>query len=464
MAGSRSSAGEDRLGAFIEQNQGAWNQRQGHYDQMVDAFGNPTAYDRNNDVLLAAGPGYGGMGSDRLRLGTDDLDSQIAGAKAFLDGMNKQGMGAASSAAASGKAAWLASEAQATSNLYASGAGDIRETVASIATNGDRWIPNGSSDLDGGSVVASKMTQAEMDEFDRLNPGVNELGSGSINGIGEVESFFTFNPAGRAIQGAGSALYDTWTALPRAVMGVGNLARDAAGYASNAIAPQRSVLTGQPFAYQPNSALLQSIQQQGGLGTVGAGITGVIRNAPVIGLIGALGAPNRDWGNVGAQVFNTGVAIAGAAASMRGSPVGVPVTRSANPLSPVLEFDAHGNEIMYRSMSPQDFKYLDRTGMLRPTTETSISPDFAYSSKYINNDSVTVRFATAPGTSAALQEIGIAAGPRAAQALGLVERNGSWMQTNTRFKVEGGQMTTQLGQGPGISVFNRGIVDFERVR
>ena len=144
--------------------------------------------------------------------------------------------------------------------------------------------------------------------------------------------------------------------------------------------------------------------------------------------------------------------------------VGVPVTRSANPLSSVLEFDAHGNEIMYRSMSREDFKYLDRTGMLRPTTETSMSPDFAYSSKYTKNDSVTVRFATEPGTSAALQEIGIAANLPAELELGMAQRSGKWMQTNTRFKVEGGQMTTQLGQGPGIKIFNQGIVDFERVR
>ena len=305
----------------------------------------------------------------------------------------------------------------------------------------------------------------------RLSVQTNNAGNGlrmpsygSMTSIDEVEGFFTFNPAGRAIKGIGNAALDTWTALPNALRGIGTLAGDAYSYASNAIAPQRSVLTGQAFAYQPKSAVLQSIQQQGILGALGAGITGAVRSAPGIGLIGALGAPNRDWGNIGAQVLNTGAAMAGAAASMRRASVGAPVTRSANPLSPVLEFDAYGNEIMYRSMSPQDFKYLERTGMLRPTTETSISPDFAYSSKYINNDSVTVRFATAPGTSAALQEIGIAAGPRAAQALGLVERNGSWMQTNTRFKVEGGQMTTQLGQGPGISVFNRGIVDFERVR
>lgn len=64
MAGSASGAGDDRLGAFIEQNQGAWDQRQANYDRMVGTFGNPTAYGRADDTLLAAGPGYnGGTGS-----------------------------------------------------------------------------------------------------------------------------------------------------------------------------------------------------------------------------------------------------------------------------------------------------------------------------------------------------------------------------------------------------------------
>ncbi|RYE42498.1 MAG: LysM peptidoglycan-binding domain-containing protein [Hyphomicrobiales bacterium] len=436
MAGSASGTGEDRLGAFIEQNLGSWNQRQANYDQMVDAFGNPTAYDRDNDVLLAAGPGYsGGIGS-----GMSDRDTNIA------------------------RMLSQANEPEAMGSVVPPYRVEIRGIGSTGLGNEDRWIPNGNSDLDGGTVVGRKMTQPEMDEFDRLNPGVNELGSGSINGIGEVENFFTFNPAGRAIQGAGSALYDTWTALPRAVMGVGNLARDAVGYASNAIAPQRSVLTGQPFPYQPKSAMLQSIQQQGVLGTLGAGITGAVRNAPGIGLIGALGSPNREWGNIGAQVLNSGAAMVGAAASMRGSSVGAPVTRSANPLSPVLEFDAYGNEIMYRSMSRDHYRHLLENGELFPTKETFISPDFGYAANYTQNDSVTVRFATKPGTSAALQEIGIAAGPRAAQALGLVERPGKWMQTNTRFKVEGDLMNTGLGQGPGVKIFNHGIVEFERVR
>jgi hypothetical protein len=43
-------------------------------------------------------------------------------------------------------------------------------------------------------------------------------------------------------------------------------------------------------------------------------------------------------------------------------------------------------------------------------------------------------------------------------------KTGKWMKTNTRFKVEGGQMTTQLGQGRCIEIFNENIVHFEKVK
>ena len=142
--------------------------------------------------------------------------------------------------------------------------------------------------------------------------------------------------------------------------------------------------------------------------------------------------------------------------------IGVPVSRSPNPLSPVQSVDAYGNQIYYRTMSEEQFAHLERTGELPPTTETSISPVLSYSSKY---NGVTVKFTTAPGTSEQLQEIGIAANPPAAAQLpDLSTQTGSWMQTNVRFKVEGGQMTTQLGQGPGINIFNQNIVQFDKVR
>ncbi len=144
------------------------------------------------------------------------------------------------------------------------------------------------------------------------------------------------------------------------------------------------------------------------------------------------------------------------------SGIGVPVWKAPNPLSPVQQVDAFGNQIFYRTMSEEQFQYLERTGQLLPTTETSISPVLSYSSKY---NGVTVKFTVAPGTSEQLQKIGIAANqPAAAQLPNLSTQTGSWMQTNVRFKVEGGQMTTQLGQGSGINIFNQNIVQFEKVR
>jgi hypothetical protein len=135
---------------------------------------------------------------------------------------------------------------------------------------------------------------------------------GEMRSLSATEGFFAFNPVGRFAKGAAGAAYDAWTALPRALVGLGNLARDAVGYADHAIDPQRSVVTGEAFPYQPKSGLIQSIQQKGVAGTLGDGITSAVRNAPAIGLVGALYAPNRDWANVGAQTLNTVVAGVGA--------------------------------------------------------------------------------------------------------------------------------------------------------
>jgi filamentous hemagglutinin len=113
-------------------------------------------------------------------------------------------------------------------------------------------------------------------------------------------------------------------------------------------------------------------------------------------------------------------------------------------------------------MSESHFEYLQQTGTLLPNTETSTSPLLSYASKY---DGITVKMTTAPGTSARLQEIGIAANEPAATVFpDMSTRTGSWMQTNARFKVEGGQMTTQLGQGRAIDIFNEGLIDFSRIQ
>lgn len=140
----------------------------------------------------------------------------------------------------------------------------------------------------------------------------------------------------------------------------------------------------------------------------------------------------------------------------------MPVTQSKNPLSPVQQYDAYGNKIVYRTMSPEQFKQFERTGIMPATTETSVSPVLKYSSKY---NGITVKIVVKPGTFSQLEKIGISANkPASTQFPNMSTQTRKWMNTNTRFKVEGGQMTTQLGQGKGIEIFNKNIVHFEKVK
>jgi hypothetical protein len=41
---------------------------------------------------------------------------------------------------------------------------------------------------------------------------------------------------------------------------------------------------------------------------------------------------------------------------------------------------------------------------------------------------------------------------------------GKWKMTNAQFKSEGKQMTTQLGQGSAIDIFNQNIVDYKTIQ
>jgi len=128
---------------------------------------------------------------------------------------------------------------------------------------------------------------------------------------------------------------------------------------------------------------------------------------------------------------------------------------------PVLEHDDAGNEIMYRTMSLEQYQELMVTSKVPATTETSVSPSIGYSSQY---SGVLVKFTLAPGTSAALQDIGVTANePAALQFPNMPASAGNWMQTNAQFKGEGKQMTTQLGQGNALSIFNQNIKDFELI-
>nr|WP_301178479.1 hypothetical protein [Gilliamella apicola] len=142
--------------------------------------------------------------------------------------------------------------------------------------------------------------------------------------------------------------------------------------------------------------------------------------------------------------------------------IGVPATQSRNPLNPVQQYDVHGNEIVYRTMSPEQIKQFERTGIMPATTETSVSLVLSYLSKY---DGITVKITVKPGTFSELEKIGIAANEAAAKQLpSMSTQTGKWMDTNTRFKIESGQMTTQLGQGKGMEILNNNIVYFEKVQ
>ena len=138
--------------------------------------------------------------------------------------------------------------------------------------------------------------------------------------------------------------------------------------------------------------------------------------------------------------------------------LGIPAVRSTNPLSPVLEFDAHGNELLYRTMSPADFAKLQRTGKLPATGETFISPSQAYSSGY---DGVLVRFTTKPGTMQQLADIGVTANPGTASLFPEMQSAAKgWTTSNAMFKLEGNVVNTGLGRGNALTIFNQNTIQY----
>ena len=298
----------------------------GYYGQFLDVFRNPSEADRSQDVQLAAGPGYtGGTGTggrDSLSL-SDNRGLESVNSRVF-NTLQARGLGLQQNIdllnAASAEAAAL-KEAEASAS-----AGNPTSMPP------DRWIPDSSGN--GGTTVGSRYDW----QTNNAGNGFNVPRYDSMKSIDGLDAWFTFNSAGRAAAGVGAFALNAFTAIPSLARGAWRLGQDAYGYASYALAPQRSLLTGQPYAYQPKSALMQSIEQQGMLGTVGAGIIGTVRNAPGIGVIGALVQPHRDWRDVGEQLANTGmVAISGSIGrssfgNVRGVP---PLPGQANFIGPM---------------------------------------------------------------------------------------------------------------------------------
>ncbi|MCW2943016.1 MAG: hypothetical protein JWN00_6001, partial [Actinomycetia bacterium] len=129
------------------------------------------------------------------------------------------------------------------------------------------------------------------------------------------------------------------------------------------------------------------------------------------------------------------------------------------------------NETYYRGMSTDDYNQLVATGRLPSTSgETMISPTQGFSESY---GDVLVKFALEPGTTDALSGIGVSDGTPNTVAtypdMPLVAKG--WKTTNAYFKTESlkgpgwreQQINIGLGSGPGLDIFNDGIVGFDAV-
>ncbi len=142
-------------------------------------------------------------------------------------------------------------------------------------------------------------------------------------------------------------------------------------------------------------------------------------------------------------------------------------------IGPLIERDAHGNEIFYRTMSEKHFLRLLNTDKIPATGETFISPLEAYAKNY---NGVLIRLKTKPGTMAQLLDHGFAANAGTASHLPTLPISAppNWGQTAAQFKLEGtgrininngnGVINTGLGKGNALTIFNENIIEWTRIR
>lgn len=118
-----------------------------------------------------------------------------------------------------------------------------------------------------------------------------------------------------------------------------------------------------------------------------------------------------------------------------------------------------GSEIYYRTMSQGDYDYLRMTGELPSTGETFISPTKSFSSNY---DGVMAQLKVNKGTTKLLTEIGVSNNTsQSVKDFGrLPQVQSGWNVNNVFFKGEGIQTNIGLGQGRGLEIFNRNLIEY----
>lgn len=121
------------------------------------------------------------------------------------------------------------------------------------------------------------------------------------------------------------------------------------------------------------------------------------------------------------------------------------------------------NEVLYRTMSQEDFEELQRTGRMPATTETTTSPTQSFSEDY---DGVLVEFQLKPGTIAQLESIGVSDGSPLvrSQYPDMPIGGKGWNREHARFKGEGTQINIALGKGDALDIFNDNITDYNVIR
>jgi hypothetical protein len=123
-------------------------------------------------------------------------------------------------------------------------------------------------------------------------------------------------------------------------------------------------------------------------------------------------------------------------------------------------------EVYYRTMSQEHWAILNNGGGVSATAETFISPEEAYSRRY---DGVLVKLVVREGTTDQLEAIGIRNNTEAARRLypnmPAPAKSKGWWRKHAFFKGEGPNLVNiGLGRIKALNIFNRNLVDSERLR